>query len=246
MPTILDVNFGREFFLVAWSPGKTRPKKIAEKQFAIKIRWEFRRQFSYNSPDQNINFTPNPLCITWGPRSVVVEFGVFGAPQFSVERSRNTYFRGFWDLWTENRAICFGWAPPLLQNPPPKLRPFQEKTPCADWACADCPGFLLLISEPPASSRSLRLSPWTSICFVAPSSKILGSAALRSLVARSIRKVIRANRFARIIRNWNPYFYRASGRFARITPLSSAPLPPVERQDAQHKFLQHKGAHTET
>ena len=34
------------------------------------------------------------------------------------------------------------------------------------------------------------------------------------LVARAIRNAIRANRFARIIRNWNPYFYSASGRFA--------------------------------
>ena len=41
-----------------------------------------------------------------------------------------------------------------------------------------------------------------SICFVAPSSKILGSA-------------------------------------------PPAPQPPVEKRDAQHKFLQHKGAHTE-
>ena len=37
-----------------------------------------------------------------------------------------------------------------------------------------------------------------------------------SLVARAIRNEIRANRFARIIRNWNAYFYSASGRFARI------------------------------
>ena len=36
-------------------------------------------------------------------------------------------------------------------------------------------------------------------------------------MARAIRNAIRANRFARIIRNWNPYFYSASGRFARIT-----------------------------
>ena len=37
------------------------------------------------------------------------------------------------------------------------------------------------------------------------------------LVARAIRNAIRAYRFARIIRNWNPYFCSASGRFARIT-----------------------------
>ena len=40
------------------------------------------------------------------------------------------------------------------------------------------------------------------------------------LVARAIRNAIRANRFARIIRNWNPYFYSASGRFAQITRIS--------------------------
>ena len=37
----------------------------------------------------------------WGVGSVVVEFGVFGAPRFSVQRSQNTCFKGFWDLWTE-------------------------------------------------------------------------------------------------------------------------------------------------
>ena len=59
-----------------------------------------------------------------------------------------------------------------------------------------------------------------------------------TLVARAIR----ANRFARIIRNWHPYFYsanrpirmnrsirtnRSNFRFARITPLSTWPLTPV-------------------
>ena len=39
-------------------------------------------------------------------------------------------------------------------------------------------------------------------------------------MARAIRNAIRANRFAWIIRNWNPYFYSASGRFARITRIS--------------------------
>ena len=47
------------------------------------------------------------------------------------------------------------------------------------------------------------------------------------LVAQAIRNAIRANRFARIdsreiIRNWNPYFYSASGRFARITRISDS------------------------
>ena len=42
-------NSGREFWAwilgVAWNPGKTRPKNSPSK-FAIKIRWEIRRQFS--------------------------------------------------------------------------------------------------------------------------------------------------------------------------------------------------------
>ena len=37
---------------------------------------------------------------------------------------------------------------------------------------------------------------------------------------RDSRESIRANRFARIIRNWKTYFYSASGRFARITRIS--------------------------
>ena len=46
------------------------------------------------------------------------------------------------------------------------------------------------------------------------------------LVARAIRNAIRANRFARIIRNRNPYFYSASGRFARITRISDSRESP--------------------
>ena len=45
------------------------------------------------------------------------------------------------------------------------------------------------------------------------------------LVARTIRNAIRANRFARIVRNRNPYFYSASGRFARITRISDSREP---------------------
>ena len=37
-----------------------------------------------------------------------------------------------------------------------------------------------------------------------------------------MRTAIRANWFARIIRNWNPYFYSASGRFARIIRISDS------------------------
>ena len=80
-------NSGREFwawiFWVAWNPGETRPKNSLSK-FAIKIRWEIRRQFSSNSPDQNKKFTPNPLCITSGP--------TIGAFFLSL----NSCVHGFW------------------------------------------------------------------------------------------------------------------------------------------------------
>ena len=42
------------------------------------------------------------------------------------------------------------------------------------------------------------------------------------LLARAIRNAIGANRFAQIIRNWDPYFYGASGRFARIIRISDS------------------------
>ena len=44
----------------------------------------------------------------------------------------------------------------------------------------------------------------------------------QGLVGDLVARAIRSNRFARIIRNWNPSLYSASGRFARttrITPL---------------------------
>ena len=56
----------------------------------------------------------------------------------------------------------------------------------------------------------------------------------RNLVARAIRNAIRANRFAtRIIRNWNPYFYSASGRFARITRISDSRDSPDSRESCE-------------
>ena len=36
--------------------------------------------------------------------SVLVDFRVFGAPRFSVQRPQNTYSKGFGGLWTENRG----------------------------------------------------------------------------------------------------------------------------------------------
>ena len=54
-----------------------------------------------------------------------------------------------------------------------------------------------------------------------------------NLVARAIRNVIRANRFARIIRNWDPYFYSASGRFARISRSSDSRESPDSRESCE-------------
>ena len=53
------------------------------------------------------------------------------------------------------------------------------------------------------------------------------------LVARAIRNAIRANRFARIIRNCNPYFYNASGRFALITRISDSRKSPDSRESCE-------------
>ena len=52
-------------------------------------------------------------------------------------------------------------------------------------------------------------------------------------MARAIRNAIRANRFARIIRSWNPYFYSASGRFARITRISDSRESPDSRESCE-------------
>ena len=54
-----------------------------------------------------------------------------------------------------------------------------------------------------------------------------------TLVARAIRNTIRANRFARIIRNWNPYFHSASGQFAWITQISDSREPPDSRKSRE-------------
>ena len=40
----------------------------------------------------------------WGVRSVVVEFGIFGAPDFQSKGPQIPIFKGFWGLWTENRG----------------------------------------------------------------------------------------------------------------------------------------------
>ena len=51
-----------------------------------------------------VGFFPLSEGREWGVGSVVVDFGVFGAPRFSVERSQNMCFKGFWNLWKENRG----------------------------------------------------------------------------------------------------------------------------------------------
>ena len=53
------------------------------------------------------------------------------------------------------------------------------------------------------------------------------------LVARAIRNAIRANRFARIIRTWNPCFYSVSGRFARITRISDSRESPDSHESCE-------------
>ena len=47
-----------------------------------------------------------------------VEFGVFGAPRFSVQRSQNTSFKGFWDLWAQIRAPQKRQIQPRQIQPP--------------------------------------------------------------------------------------------------------------------------------
>ena len=84
--------------------------------------------------------TPNPTYFPREPRSaqkkfplilmirgpgiggwiVVVGFGVFGAPRFSVQRPQSPLKQAFWDLWTENRGA------PKTPNPST-----TDPTPCS-------------------------------------------------------------------------------------------------------------------
>ena len=70
MPTIPDVNFGREFF--EWP----ETQKNKAKKFAIKIRHQNSLRNSlaiflkFAGPKKT--FTPNPLCITSGPKLCVI------------------------------------------------------------------------------------------------------------------------------------------------------------------------------
>ena len=72
------------------------------------IQKSFARNLQPRKPRSNFFNPPGPLDLMsegeWGVGSVVVEFRVFGAPRFSVQRSQNTYFKRFWDLWTESQG----------------------------------------------------------------------------------------------------------------------------------------------
>ena len=82
----------------------------------------------------------------WGVRTVVVAFGVFGAPRFSVQRSPNTYLKGFWDLWTENRgAPKTPNATTTDLNPicGPLIKKLLIKNPYLDWTGSTHPLLIL-------------------------------------------------------------------------------------------------------
>ena len=82
----------------------------------------------------------------------------------------------------------------------------------------------------PGHPRVVSIQGW----FLAgPINTLRGKHRSGGLVARAIRNAIRANRFARIIRNWHPYFYSASGRFARITRLSDSRESPDSRESCE-------------
>ena len=61
-----------------------------------------------------------------GVGSVVVDFRVFGAPRFSVQRPRDPLQSVVWDLWTENRG-----APKTrnstMTDPTPHSRPSENR-----------------------------------------------------------------------------------------------------------------------
>ena len=79
--------------------------------FSVEIP-DFDGLLCHTDPDRMASFGGHLVCKYGGGgrgqncfhQRVVVEFGVFGAPQFSVQRSQNACFKGFWDLWTENRG----------------------------------------------------------------------------------------------------------------------------------------------
>ena len=102
----------------AWNPGKTRPKN-SQSKFAIEIRWEIRRQFSWNSPGQNNKITPNPLNRTSGsrfPRFFPLRFSPCVLETFPVSfptimevrcQEHPRSFPGISSLLTKQRSLLF-------------------------------------------------------------------------------------------------------------------------------------------
>ena len=122
--------------------------------------------------------------------------------------------------------------PPLFSTPHGVLRtPSSERSsregPCGGF-CSSLSEVKTFISCDRKNPRPLKVSEgflkgslkgaWRVLVPVSAEFKPLQNPLHNAfnLVARAIR----ANRFARIIRNWSPYFYSASGRFARITRIS--------------------------
>ena len=98
----------------------------------------------------------------WGVGSDVVDFRVFGAPRFSVQRSQNTYFKGFWGLWTEDRG-----APKTQKStttdPTPHSRPSEKCKKCSSNMFDEHSCFIDF-----SSFSSLSSSPlfFFSLCFL--------------------------------------------------------------------------------
>ena len=102
--------------------------------------------------------------------------------------------------------------------------------PWAAWHCSGHPHVYTLTGHYVANMRQVWCphlwSKWHwSLSFQANMGPIL--------VARAIRNAIRANRFARIIRNWNPYFYSASGRLAWITRIPDSREAPDSSESCE-------------
>ena len=99
-----------------------------------------------------------------------------------------------------------------------------------------CPHAVALLQGSQQGALRVPFLPSVTVCAEIITELILeraGSIALKTLVAHAIRNAIRANRFARIIRNWNPYLYSASGRFARITRISDSRESPDSRESCE-------------
>ena len=80
MPTILDVNFGREFFGWPEALEKTRPKYSLTNS-PSKFAEEFASNFPKIRRTKIKKFTPIPLCITPGPTYPGIEAEIWEADQ---------------------------------------------------------------------------------------------------------------------------------------------------------------------